>query len=392
MSTHRVVNLQPLALYPAVEVLYLASLSVKPSSIYRRLLFPPIALLSLYFLLYSGLSLSEYQQIYAAGCRFASLILFASTDVLLSNPQRDFRQIPTPKTPISDAPLGARVYWALKIFFNPRGINYAHEAVAHTPARPTETTKRAFVLRQLKRQLVWTAVWEFCILANLYNPYVRRLVDPKDIEGLQKLWRVGAVTYWLSIPYSMETSYRIMSIVAVVGGWSEPRNWPDLFGSFLEAYTVRRLWSNVWHQTFRRVLKAHAEFTASKLGLPRKGRASQIFKLFFVFALSGILHWSGDLMGTGVFYYTQTLVMFLLQPFAIMFEDLVISLFRKFGFKKTRWTKAIGLVWVFLWAVWSTKGSFDLHMREGYCNGYNPRIGVTSKLVTGSWFYTIPDK
>jgi hypothetical protein len=37
-------------------------------------------------------------------------------------------------------------------------------------------------------------------------------------------------------------AYNIASVTAVFSGRSEPRNWPPLFGSFREAYTLRRFW------------------------------------------------------------------------------------------------------------------------------------------------------
>lgn len=37
-------------------------------------------------------------------------------------------------------------------------------------------------------------------------------------------------------------AYNIASVTAVLFGGSEPRNWPPLFGSFREAYTLRRFW------------------------------------------------------------------------------------------------------------------------------------------------------
>jgi hypothetical protein len=37
-------------------------------------------------------------------------------------------------------------------------------------------------------------------------------------------------------------AYNTASVTAVLFGGSEPRNWPPLFGSFREAYTLRRFW------------------------------------------------------------------------------------------------------------------------------------------------------
>lgn len=65
--------------------------------------------------------------------------------------------------------------------------------------------------------------------------------------------------------------YTLLSIVCVMSGFSEPKRWPDLFGKWRDAYTIRRIWgyvfhsvcielfiwlhpfSMVWHQILRRV-------------------------------------------------------------------------------------------------------------------------------------------
>ena len=48
---------------------------------------------------------------------------------------------------------------------------------------------------------------------------------------------------WLVMTYSVLKVYYVStSLVAVALHTSRPEDWPDLFGSWKDAYTVRRLW------------------------------------------------------------------------------------------------------------------------------------------------------
>lgn len=79
---------------------------------------------------------------------------------------------------------------------------------------------------------------------------------------------------WMTTPYAgMSMQYLIFAVFSVGLGFSSPEDWPDTFGTWKHAYTVRNFWGFVitlchldtplltivlsfrkfWHQMIRRV-------------------------------------------------------------------------------------------------------------------------------------------
>ncbi|KAF9557955.1 hypothetical protein CPC08DRAFT_28012 [Agrocybe pediades] len=171
--------------------------------------------------------------------------------------------------------------------------------------------------------------------------------------------------------------YRIMGILSVALGISKPRDWPDMFGSFADAWTLRRLWGKSWHQIFRRPTIVHANFFLRSLGFSQSPRTSaerqfvRTFTLFSVFFLTGLIHYIGDAVwmqnlnlfdknGPGAMHF------YMLQPVGILLEDCVSSLFRRLTNKEPAsnlnadrhrhltgppsWlARVIGYLWVVTW-------------------------------------------
>ncbi len=67
-----------------------------------------------------------------------------------------------------------------------------------------------------------------------------------------------------------------------------PEEWPPLFGSPLEAYSLRRFWSRTWHRLLSPSALMWARWVSRRLGL--RGSIEKIFVPFFVFTLSGSVH------------------------------------------------------------------------------------------------------
>jgi hypothetical protein len=56
---------------------------------------------------------------------------------------------------------------------------------------------------------------------------------------------------WLSAIrwyFDMAYGYQICSLLAVGSGLTEPALWPFMFGSFVEAYAMRKLWGEQYSQ------------------------------------------------------------------------------------------------------------------------------------------------
>ena len=111
----------------------------------------------------------------------------------------------------------------------------------------------------------------------------------------------------VSLYYTLSALYATSSTIFVATGLYEPRDWPALFGSPLNACMVRRHCgyvcpmfpvphSRVWHQLHRRALTSNANFLASAFHIPR-GTLATYFKLFASFLVSGLAHAAGDSTG-----------------------------------------------------------------------------------------------
>lgn len=234
-------NAQWLAVIPLLEGIHIISLAVKPSPS-RVFLFFPVVLLSAFVIFASGLTLEDYHATYAVGIKLCTVTLLTSTDILLSCPQRDFHA-KTPQNAYSTkAPFSSRLWWALCVWLNPRGVNFAHEPKILPPRPSQETTKVAFCKRQLRGIVPYVILWEFVGWMNRSNPYFYRFVNPNTIVGYKRLWRLAGNNYWFHLAFMIDPGYKLLSIVAVSIGLSKPHDWPDMFTSPREAYTIRRVW------------------------------------------------------------------------------------------------------------------------------------------------------
>lgn len=79
---------------------------------------------------------------------------------------------------------------------------------------------------------------------HLFTPGVKEAYFPPGLMGF--LARAGCMAVWLVITYTvLNMSYCVLSSAVVATCLSEPADWPDLFGTLYDAYTVRRVWGYV---------------------------------------------------------------------------------------------------------------------------------------------------
>jgi hypothetical protein len=60
-------------------------------------------------------------------------------------------------------------------------------------------------------------------------------------QGPFILW-VTEMVVWLNVHTSLKGHYYLLATIAVATGWSDPDTWPDFFGKWSDAYTLRRFW------------------------------------------------------------------------------------------------------------------------------------------------------
>ncbi|KAF8149479.1 membrane bound O-acyl transferase family-domain-containing protein [Crassisporium funariophilum] len=346
-----------------VEGLSILAFAAKPSP-YRKGFFIPIIFIVLYSLLFTSIEVGGVPENIGVGSRLMTALFFASTNILLSDVQRELR-IVGQKIDISEAPFLSRLWWGITLWGNPRGVNYAHEPTRSLPPRPTHTSRPKFILSQLLWTALYLVAYDLARLVNRANPY--NATEVPTITGYQWLWRFAAFGYLINILIIMEIEYMLASIVSVILGITSPRDWPATYGSLLDAYTVRRFWGKSWHQLFRRMFTLHAEYLARKLHLPKKSKFTTYFKLVVVFFMSGVLHFGGDYAVTQDWTQSGAIKCFVLQAAIIMFEDGFLALARRAGLTRPMWlTKIIGYLWVISCLAYTLPYWSDQGLRLGY--------------------------
>lgn len=143
----------------------------------------------------------------------------------------------------------AQCRWALSQLFNPRrGVRQLPAFDKHDPS--AIPSARSFLI-----QRTWDSLWTFAILYmnekwqfTIYsddildapNGFLRRLFSVSARELSVRIYIVFLST---CVPYcTLRFAHSIASITALLCG-DTPAEWPPLFGSVGDAYTIRRYWS-----------------------------------------------------------------------------------------------------------------------------------------------------
>ena len=211
----------------------------RPDARYNWIFFIPIFILYIYsvFFCASDRPVSDYAFITG----FLNMLPTASDYIILRNRQPDLRKIGQTKA-TSEMTFIERLMWAVSLLATPRGIGWAHEPTAHLPPRPT-TSRGKFIASQFLWILFYYSLFKITIIHIQGNPCFRTGGPSLAAFGWQ--WRTTVWVFVVSLYCSLSGIYAIASIISVAIGLYEPRDWPHLFGSPLDAYTVRKCWGYV---------------------------------------------------------------------------------------------------------------------------------------------------
>ncbi|KAG2145201.1 membrane bound O-acyl transferase family-domain-containing protein [Suillus clintonianus] len=244
-----------------------------------------------------------------------------------------------------------RILHVAHVMQSPRGVGWNYQ-VKNVPAAPRQP-RHLFVLSSTLRAVCHAILFEVARLYVWYNPafssptveiqtrsYVARCADTTAFIGL---------TYW-----GLNAGYFAIAAGSVALGLNEPRMWPDLFGSWRDAYTIRRAWGRTWHQTLKWFLAPLGKATSSVLGFKRGTSGSSYAQIYVAFLFSGLVHTGGDIALSGSSTSAAprpffSLPFFLSQAVVITLEDAFIRIARRLGVKDSIWTRALGFVWVAVW-------------------------------------------
>ena len=119
--------------------------------------------------------------------------------------------------------------------------------------------------------------------------YLRRISTVTARETIIRSW---IVFHFVWSSWAIFTAiHDILAFAHVAIGVDEPEVWPRLYGSILEAYSIRRFWGKFWHRLVQHSYRAYGSLLSQKiLRLPPGSTADRICVNFSVFFISGIVH------------------------------------------------------------------------------------------------------
>ncbi|KAF9526550.1 membrane bound O-acyl transferase family-domain-containing protein [Crepidotus variabilis] len=292
---------------------------------------------------------------------------------------------------IDEEPFWIRVRWALKLQGSPRGLGWSFAAKEPyiAPAPQQETSRCIFIMAKLREIALNIVLYDLAGFINRANPCFSqhgcRLSQMSMGEGRLPVlaWRYAFLGYGVASYLTVSTLHYIYAVLSFGLGLSDPWQWPPLFGSFWDAFTVRRFWGRVWHQMMRRFLFSITTKAAWKLGLPRGRRLTEVFQLFLAFFISAMIHYAGgDYMIFGR-WHGGSLIFFSLQPLAIVVEGALIWLAHRVGISQyipSTLRRLVGLLWVATWFAYTIPMMAEPQLDVGFFE-----CGLSFSLILGIW-------
>ncbi|KAL1747000.1 membrane bound O-acyl transferase family-domain-containing protein [Schizophyllum fasciatum] len=250
--------------------------------------------------------------------------------------------------PPQELPLLRRVWWATLLVGAVRGAGW-NNTVANIPKVPKHETRRSFVMKRLADAVVFVFVMDIAGIYLTHNPITStRAAEHIAPSSQGPVFRIlSSFLYMGNFWADSQLQYCILSALVVGCGADEPQSWPPLWGTFWDAFTVRRLWGRTWHLCMRRFISSISKTTARLLGARPGTFASSYIQLYAGFFVSVLVHAFGDLNINNRF--GTSFVFFMGQAVIITVEDFVIALARKAGVRASAATRTLGRLYVLAW-------------------------------------------
>ncbi|TFY67107.1 hypothetical protein EVJ58_g1852 [Rhodofomes roseus] len=330
---------------------------------------------------------------YPTGCVLTIQACTALYLLWMTNPIRDFRHERDYTAP-DELPFLRRVHWALCIMNNPRGVGWNYQ-VANVPPPPSES-RWYFVRRRLRRAFYYYMLLDLIQCYEHQHPLfsLRGTGGPSVTSQGYLLRPVDIFARVASVAFELAMQHALFAAAMVTLGLSLPRDWPDIYGRWSDAYTVRRFWGRSYHQMLRRVTASTGKLVCRVLSLRSGSWASSYTQLYVGFAVSGLIHCGGDFM------VNRKLVgvsfpFFISQAVAITVEDAAIGAAHRARLRlPAGLVHLIGYIWVFIWMNISCPWYIDWSLREGVIDVDRVPFSLISLVSSGTnagavFFYAI---
>ena len=144
--------------------------------------------------------------------------------------------------------LTKKIWWTFDLAYNSRMVGWVQEPRNGIPPHPPPS-RRTFLWKTFLKLIVNTIISDFATSVLALSPaFDNRLHDPTDgpetyLAAVPLLRRVPYVlSYIIKLGTSMSAIHNAVAIVGVGLCNSSPTLWPDIWGRWKDAYTLRKTW------------------------------------------------------------------------------------------------------------------------------------------------------
>jgi hypothetical protein len=265
----------------------------------------------------------------------------------------------------------ARLLAAAQLVFNPRGISCSWGIRYKTPPRVRWLSSRAcFVFLRLSQCAI------FVTLSSLHERHIpEAAISPEVQNSLHSITNIDHLKSRLLMTYqhfshqyfAWSGHHCLASVVAVAVCGADPQDWPPLFGSIVDAYSLKRFWTYVpshsqtmwrstcslscsifWHALFRPVLSMHSRWITKDI-LRLEGSLALLVHPLLAFTISGVMH---ALAMDSLCSMRVGLLVYLAQGVGVVVETLLLYGMRKAAHERREQppvlSRLLGYIWVVL--------------------------------------------
>ncbi|KAI6122705.1 hypothetical protein EDD16DRAFT_1704977 [Pisolithus croceorrhizus] len=344
---------------------------------------------------------------YSFGATLGAGVLQSVRFLLLVRPLEEYRH-ESDKVPAHQLPFIRRFIWVVKLIHSPRGIGFSFKAEnSVVPVDSRHRTRAPFIASRLRWLLSHYLLWDVATLYMRCNP---ALLSGASFTSQGYIMQCLNVAVVFCKYYAYLTCIHCAAAVLAVGvNLNEPQAWPQPFGHWKDAYTIRKFWGKVWHQMLRHHLTlfgphrpkrnpwdpVSAEQSSASNLRQREPWATSYRRLCYAFVCSAFVHVCGDVvLQLGIWKdlssTSASKVMdaptvigysapyFLLQPVGVLVEDAVMEVGKRLGLKEGTWTRMVGYVWVAAFTSFVLAFSLDAYS-NALRAGHRPEEGAADR-------------
>ncbi|KAI6120488.1 hypothetical protein EV401DRAFT_1407067 [Pisolithus croceorrhizus] len=274
---------------------------------------------------------------YSFGAALGAGVLQSVRFLLLVRPLEEYRH-ESDKVPAHQLPFIQRFIWVVKLVHSPRGIGFSFMAEnSVVPVDPHHRTRASFIASRLRWLLSHYLLWDAATLYMRCNPALFSGASFTSQGYIMQCLNV-AVVFCKYYAY-LTCIHCAAAVLAVIVNLNEPQAWPQPFGHWKDAYTIRKFWGKVWHQMLRHRNPWDPVSTEHPSAREREPWATSYRRLCYAFVCSAFVASKAinapNVIGRSAPY-------FLLQPVGVLVEDAVMEVGKRLGLKEGTWTRMVG--------------------------------------------------